>query len=109
MAALESVFSLEDLKVFVALPRSEKIIQLNELMQITSGVRLFNRDCKKGGEGIPDRKHHLIKNTYIVFSSFNDLLASRCDLFSYTYSSDLPSLRSSSQSFICYLLPSHRV
>ncbi|XP_032523638.2 cilia- and flagella-associated protein 206-like [Danaus plexippus] len=54
MASLESVFSLEDLKVFVALPRSEKLIQLNEIMQIASGVRLFNRDCKKGGEGIPD-------------------------------------------------------
>ncbi|CAH2242087.1 jg6619 [Pararge aegeria aegeria] len=60
MAALESVFSLDDLKVFVTLPRSEKIPQLNELMQITSGVRLFNRDCKKGGEGIPDLPFNII-------------------------------------------------
>ncbi|CAH2096727.1 unnamed protein product [Euphydryas editha] len=60
MAALESVFSLEDLKVFVALPRSEKMTQLNELMQIASGVRLFNRDCKKGGEGIPDLPFNIV-------------------------------------------------
>ncbi|CAH0763240.1 unnamed protein product [Diatraea saccharalis] len=54
MAALESVFSLDDLKMFVALPRNEKMEQLEELMEIVSGVRLFNRDCKKSGEGIPD-------------------------------------------------------
>ena len=60
MAALESVFSIEDLKIFTALPRSEKIVQLNELMEITSGVRLFNRDCKKGGEGIPDCKYIIV-------------------------------------------------
>jgi hypothetical protein len=56
MAALDSVFSLEDLKMFVSLPRAEKVEQLGELMEIVSGVRLFNRDCKKSGEGIPDRE-----------------------------------------------------
>lgn len=54
MAALESVFSMDELKVFVALPRVEKMEQLQDLLEIVSGVRLFNRDCKKGGEGIPD-------------------------------------------------------
>lgn len=56
MAALESVFSLEDLKVFASLPKSEKVAQLDELLTIVSGVRLFNRDCKKGGDAIPDCK-----------------------------------------------------
>lgn len=56
MSALESVFEMEDLQVFASLPRSEKIEQLNDLLEIVSGVRLFNRDCKKGGEGIPDCK-----------------------------------------------------
>lgn len=50
MAALESVFSMDELKVFVALPRVEKMEQLQDLLEIVSGVRLFNRDCKKGGE-----------------------------------------------------------
>lgn len=59
MAALESVFSLEDLKVFLALPRPDKMTQLTELTEVASGVRLFNRDCKKGGEGIPDCKSNL--------------------------------------------------
>ncbi|CAK1594756.1 unnamed protein product [Parnassius mnemosyne] len=60
VAALESVFSLDDLKVFVALPVSEKLTQLHELVQIVSGVRLFNRDCQKGGEGIPDLPFNLV-------------------------------------------------
>ncbi|KAJ8709882.1 hypothetical protein PYW08_009886 [Mythimna loreyi] len=60
MAALESVFGMEDLKLFVALPRKEKLEQLEVLLGYTAGVRLFNRDCKKGGEGIPDLPHNLV-------------------------------------------------
>ncbi|XP_073963611.1 cilia- and flagella-associated protein 206 [Choristoneura fumiferana] len=60
MAALESVFSLQDLRVFVALPRGERSDQLQELLAIVSGVRLFNRDCRKGGEGIPDLPFNLV-------------------------------------------------
>ncbi|CAB3258586.1 unnamed protein product [Arctia plantaginis] len=60
MAALESVFSMDELKVFVALPRVEKMEQLQDLLEIVSGVRLFNRDCKKGGEGIPDLPFNLV-------------------------------------------------
>ncbi|KOB76988.1 Uncharacterized protein OBRU01_04830 [Operophtera brumata] len=40
MAALESVFSLEDLKVFLALFRPEKMAQLNELLEVASGACL---------------------------------------------------------------------
>ncbi|XP_048001594.1 cilia- and flagella-associated protein 206-like [Leguminivora glycinivorella] len=60
MAALESVFSIEDLQLFVALPRTEKKEQLTELLAIVSGVRLFNRDCKKGGDQIPDLPFNLV-------------------------------------------------
>lgn len=28
--------------------------QLIELTKLVTGIRLFNRDCKKGGEGIED-------------------------------------------------------
>ncbi|XP_026729520.1 cilia- and flagella-associated protein 206-like [Trichoplusia ni] len=52
MAALESVFLLDDLKTFVSLPRSEKSLQLEDLLALVSGVRLFNRTAKRG-RGIP--------------------------------------------------------
>ncbi|XP_022827525.1 cilia- and flagella-associated protein 206-like [Spodoptera litura] len=60
MAALESVFGMEDLNAFVALPRTDKSVQLEVLLGYTSGVRLFNRDCGKGGEGIPDLPLNLV-------------------------------------------------
>ncbi|KAG6462400.1 hypothetical protein O3G_MSEX013235 [Manduca sexta] len=74
MAALESVFSLDDLKVFVALPRAEKLAQLNELMETVSGVRLFNRDCKKGGEGIPDLPFNLVDAGKACLTSLSNSL-----------------------------------
>ncbi|KAJ0170687.1 hypothetical protein K1T71_013459 [Dendrolimus kikuchii] len=74
MAALESVFSMDDLKIFVALPRNEKVVQLQELMEITSGVRLFNRDCKKGGEGIPDLPFNLVDAGKACVSSLSNSL-----------------------------------
>ncbi|KPI93665.1 UPF0704 protein C6orf165-like [Papilio xuthus] len=74
LAALESVFSIEDLKVFVALPGFEKMNQLNDLVQIVSGVRLFNRDCKKGGDGIPDLPFNLLEAGNACVSSLSNSL-----------------------------------
>lgn len=41
---------------FTHLPRDLCRDQLNELTKLVTGIRLFNRDCKKGGEGIEDCK-----------------------------------------------------
>ena len=40
----------------MALTSEDKQKQLRELSSIVSGIRLFNRDCGKGGEGIDDCK-----------------------------------------------------
>ena len=40
----------------MALTREDKEKQLKELSYIVTGIRLFNRDCGKGGEGIDDCK-----------------------------------------------------
>lgn len=56
MAALKSIYNLEDLHLFVTIPRVDKINKLHELLQVVSGVRLYNRDCKLGGDTIPDRE-----------------------------------------------------
>ena len=52
IAALQSVFPQTELGTFMALTRPEKEQQLRELSNIVTGIRLFNRDCGKGGEGI---------------------------------------------------------
>ena len=42
--------------MFMALSSGDKETQLQELSSIVTGIRLFNRDCGKGGEGIDDCK-----------------------------------------------------
>ncbi|XP_076780103.1 cilia- and flagella-associated protein 206 [Arvicanthis niloticus] len=53
-AALQSVFPQAELATFLALSKKDKERQLKELTMIVTGIRLFNRDCGKGGEGIDD-------------------------------------------------------
>ncbi|XP_078256357.1 cilia- and flagella-associated protein 206 [Rhinoraja longicauda] len=51
-AALQSVFPQTELGTFLVLTKKDKERQLNELNMIVTGIRLFNKNCKKGGEGI---------------------------------------------------------
>ncbi|XP_069344562.1 cilia- and flagella-associated protein 206 [Eulemur rufifrons] len=53
-AALQSVFPQTELGTFLTLSKKDKECQLKELAMIVTGIRLFNRDCGKGGEGIDD-------------------------------------------------------
>lgn len=53
-AALQSVFPQAELGTFLTLSKKDKERQLKELSMIVTGIRLFNRDCGKGGEGIDD-------------------------------------------------------
>ena len=55
-AALQSVFPQTELGTFMSLTKRDKERQLNELTLIVTGIRLFNRECGKGGEGIDDCK-----------------------------------------------------
>nr|XP_046475202.1 cilia- and flagella-associated protein 206-like [Neodiprion pinetum] len=53
-AALHSVYRISEVNHFVTLPLERKEGQLTELMLIVAGIRLFNRDLQRGGEGIDD-------------------------------------------------------
>lgn len=53
-AALQSVFPQTELGAFMSLNKRDKERQLHELTLIVSGIRLFNKECGKGGEGIDD-------------------------------------------------------
>ncbi|KAG8524487.1 Cilia- and flagella-associated protein 206 [Galemys pyrenaicus] len=53
-AALQSVFPQAELGTFLTLSKKDKERQLKELSMIVTGIRLFNRDCGKGGDGIDD-------------------------------------------------------
>ena len=57
LAALQSVFPQAELGTFLTLSEKDKERQLKELTMIVTGIRLFNRDCGKGGEGIDDCRY----------------------------------------------------
>lgn len=67
LVALQSVFRQSELGTFMALTVADKEKQLLELSRIVTGIRLFNKNCGKGGEGIDDCKHlYLHVLVYIV-------------------------------------------
>lgn len=53
-AALESVFPQAGLNAFNMMMPDEKTNQIRDLVNIVLGIRLFNREIKKGGAGIVD-------------------------------------------------------
>lgn len=57
LAALQSVFPQTALGAFISLSKKEKEQQLKNLAMLVTGIRLFNRDCGKGGKGIDDCKY----------------------------------------------------
>lgn len=53
-ASLQSIFPQIEVLTFISLPKKDKERQLLELTMICTGIRLFNKECGKGGEGIDD-------------------------------------------------------
>ena len=58
-AALQSVFPPVELGTFISMNKKDKERQLIELSHIVTGIRLFNKECGKGGEGIDDCKRYI--------------------------------------------------
>ncbi|XP_070589278.1 cilia- and flagella-associated protein 206 isoform X3 [Erythrolamprus reginae] len=84
-AALQSVFPQTELAAFLSLTKKEKEQQLKELTMIVTGIRLFNKDSGKGGEGIDNLSE--ILNEAIPAASHHvdiDLHASQQLAYRYT-------------------------
>ena len=56
-AALGSILDRNEIKEFTTQPRYVKLDNLAEFTKLVTGIRLFNRDCGKGGEGMEDCKY----------------------------------------------------
>lgn len=66
--ALQSVYQPSELSNYVTLTKREKEEQLMQLMCIVAGIRLFNRDCQRGGEGIDDRKFSKLRRSVCIYT-----------------------------------------
>ncbi|XP_055981137.1 cilia- and flagella-associated protein 206 [Sorex fumeus] len=75
-AALQSIFPQAELVTFLTLMKKDKERQLKELTMIVTGIRLFNRDCGKGGEGIDDLPAILQEAIEATIQHINDQLQS---------------------------------
>jgi len=73
-AALQSVYPQTELANFVALQTMDKQTQLEELCQIVTGIRLFNKECGKGGNEIDDLPEILKKSIPQTTQSIDDAL-----------------------------------
>ncbi|KAB0798729.1 hypothetical protein PPYR_06609 [Photinus pyralis] len=75
-AALKSALLETDLKEFVNETRENKEYQLIELTELVTGIRLFNRDCKKCGSGIEDLPKMLTKALEVTLQDIEKTLES---------------------------------
>ncbi|KAK5644417.1 hypothetical protein RI129_005717 [Pyrocoelia pectoralis] len=75
-AALGSVLSETDLKEFVKDTSENKEYQLVELTELVTGIRLFNRDSKKGGAGIEDLPKILTRAIEVTLEDIEKTLES---------------------------------
>ncbi|NXJ83058.1 CF206 protein, partial [Trogon melanurus] len=53
-AALQSVFPQTEMLTFISLSKKNKEQQLKNLAMLVTGIRLYNRECGKGGSSIDD-------------------------------------------------------
>ncbi|VEN52165.1 unnamed protein product [Callosobruchus maculatus] len=68
-AVLRSFWDLDQVKPFLNMPYVIKMEELDNLVTIASGIRLYNMDCHKGGEGIGDIPKLLLNAIRVVHAS----------------------------------------
>ena len=54
LAALQSVFPQTEMITFISLSKKNKEQQLKNLAMLVTGIRLYNKECRKGGSSIDD-------------------------------------------------------
>ncbi|XP_046383752.1 cilia- and flagella-associated protein 206 [Ischnura elegans] len=72
--ALQSVFSALELTELLMKPYDEQVKQVDELTAIVSGVRLFNRDCNRGGHYIDDLPEILSRDVETMQGTLQTLM-----------------------------------
>ncbi|KFU91798.1 UPF0704 protein C6orf165 [Chaetura pelagica] len=53
-AALQSIFPLTEMIAFISLSKKNKEEQLKNFTMLVTGIRLYNKECRKGGRKIDD-------------------------------------------------------
>ncbi|KAM7061059.1 cilia- and flagella-associated protein 206 isoform 1-T1 [Acridotheres tristis] len=83
-AALQSVFPQTEMITFISLSKKDKEQQLKDLAMLVSGIRLYNKQCQKGGSGIDDLPDMLNEAIQLATWTLDENLNS-CKLLAHRY------------------------
>ncbi|NXS32728.1 CF206 protein, partial [Pomatostomus ruficeps] len=91
-AALQSVFPQTEMVTFISLSKKDKEQQLKDLAMLVTGIRLYNKQCQKGGSGIDDLPAILDEAIPSATRTVDEHLNS-CHLLAHQYTALLESMQ----------------
>ncbi|NXR82258.1 CF206 protein, partial [Pycnonotus jocosus] len=91
-AALQSVFPQTEMITFISLSKKDKEQQLKDLAMLVTGIRLYNKQCQKGGSGIDDLPNILHEAIPSATRTLDERLNS-CQLLAHRYTALLESMQ----------------
>ncbi|NXV78437.1 CF206 protein, partial [Atlantisia rogersi] len=91
-AALQSVFPRSEMITFISLNRKNKEQQLKNLAMLVTGIRLYNKECRKGGRGI-DNLPAILKEAILSATQTVDEGLNTCHTVAHQYTALLESLQ----------------
>ncbi|NXM62665.1 CF206 protein, partial [Illadopsis cleaveri] len=91
-AALQSVFPQTEMTTFISLSKKDKEQQLKDLAMLVTGIRLYNKQCQKGGSGIDDLPNILHEAIPLATRTLDERLNS-CQLLAHRYTALLGSMQ----------------
>ncbi|OWK63451.1 UPF0704 protein C6orf165 [Lonchura striata] len=97
-AALQSVFPQTEMITFISLSKKDKEQQLKDLAMLVTGIRLYNKQCQKGGSGIDDLPGILSEAIPSATRTLDERLNS-CQLLAHRYTALLESMQEEPQRF----------
>ncbi|OXB73779.1 UNVERIFIED_CONTAM: hypothetical protein H355_007374 [Colinus virginianus] len=90
-AALQSIFPQTALVTFLSLGKKDKEQQIKNLTMLVTGIRLYNKECGKGGKGIDDLPAILNEAIPSTIQSVEDHL-NACHVLAHRYTALLESM-----------------
>ncbi|NWT98919.1 CF206 protein, partial [Urocynchramus pylzowi] len=97
-AALQSVFPQTEMITFISLSKKNKEQQLKDLAMLVTGIRLYNKQCQKGGSGIDDLPGILNEAIPSATRTLDERLNS-CQLLAHRYTALLECMQEEPQRF----------
>ncbi|XP_037988530.1 cilia- and flagella-associated protein 206 isoform X2 [Motacilla alba alba] len=97
-AALQSVFPQTEMITFISLGKKDKEQQLKDLAMLVTGIRLYNKECQRGGSGIDDLPGILSEAIPSATRTLDERLNS-CQLLAHRYTALLECMQEDPQRF----------